>query len=124
MTIHSVGHLKQEILKIYNAINQEMYVVGVRQQRVEIFQDKILIMAEHRRIPVLALLDTLAPDIAHLADATLVRENKRQLAAALEPIVGLHVVVVLKDYDPLTTWAATLVVFDSVISPTPTQAGT
>ena len=120
MTTRSLGRLKQEIIKAYNAINQEMYVVGVRQQRVEIFQDKILIVAEHKRIPVLAVLDGVAPDIACLADIALVRENKRKLAASLEAIVGVKVVTVLKDYDPATTLAATLIVFDATVSPSPT----
>ena len=115
MTASSLGHLKQEIIRAYNAINQEMYVGGVRQQRAEILGDKILILAEHKRIPVLSVLDTLAPDVAQLADIALVRENKRKLAEVLESIVGIQVLTVLKDYDPATTLAATLVVFEHPI---------
>lgn len=117
MAAHSNGQLKQEIIKIYNTINQEMYVVGVSQQRAEILGDKILILARHRRIPVLALLDGLAPETAQLTDLVLVRENKRRLAAAVESLLGLKVLAILKDYDPESDLAATVVVCASPISP-------
>ncbi len=115
MASSSQGQLKQDVIKAYNAINQEMYVSGVSQQRVEILGDKMIILAEHRRIPALGLLDGLEPTVAQLVDMILVRENKRRLANALSDVVGLKVRTVLKDYDAVSRLAATVVVFEHAI---------
>ena len=115
MASSSQGQLKQEVIKTYNAINQDMYVTGVSQQRVEILGDKMVILAEHRRIPALGLLDDLEPTVAQLVDMILVRENKRRLANALGSVVGLKVRTVLKDYDPVSRLAATVIVFEHAI---------
>ena len=112
MSAHTLGHLKHEVIKAYNAVNQDMFVAGVSQQRAEIWGDKILIVAEHRRIPALAVLDAAEPIIAHLTDMVLIGESKRRLGRTLESVVGQKVVAVLKDYDPESTLAATVVVFD------------
>ncbi len=115
MTSSFQGQLKQDVIKTYNAINQEMYVTGVSQQRVEILGDKMVILAEHRRIPALGLLDGLEPTVAQLVDMILVRENKQRLAHALAGVVGLNVRTVLKDYDPVSRLAATVIVFEHPI---------
>lgn len=115
----SAGQLKQDILKTYNAVNQEMFVAGVSQQRVEILGDRVLILAEHRRIPTLAVLDQIDPAAARIADTALVRENKRRLAAALETLIGVPVRTILKDYDGATGLAATVVVFAAPIPAAP-----
>ncbi len=113
------GQVKQDILKTYNAVNQAMFVAGVSQQRVELLGDRVLILAEHRRIPTLAVLDQVDPAAARTADMALVRENKRRLAASLEAAIGIPVRTILKDYDPQTGLAATVVVFASPLPGSP-----
>jgi hypothetical protein len=111
----SIGQLKQDIIRAYNQVNQQMYAVGVRRQRVEIFGDKILVVAEHQRIPALASLDRQHPLLAQLVDRALLAENKQRLAEAIAAVVGMRPKTVLKDYDPASMLAATLFVFDRSI---------
>ncbi|MEQ8439245.1 MAG: Na-translocating system protein MpsC family protein [Ilumatobacter fluminis] len=105
----SVGELKQEILRLYNAVNQDMWGIGVRQQRVDVFSDRILIVAEHQRVPVLEILDAEHRDLTRAVDAALIDENKRRLGELLESTLGLGIRAILKDYDPETQLSATVV---------------
>lgn len=108
----SVGALKQEILRLYNGVNQQMWRVGVRRQRVDILGDRIVIVAEHERVPALAVLDADHRPLTRMVDGALLDENKRLLRDALTEALGVEVRVVLKDYDPETQMAATVVLLD------------
>jgi hypothetical protein len=109
----STGELKQEILRVYNAVNQGIAGVGVSRQRVDLLEDRILILAKHQRIRALATLDPGHSDITREVDVALLDEGKRRLAKELRDKLGLSVRVVLKDYDPRTEIAATVVVLDA-----------
>lgn len=109
----TAGQLKQEILRVYNAVNQGISGVGVSRQRVDLLDDRILILAEHQRIRALAALDPGRGDITRAVDVALLDESKRRLSKELRDKVGLPVRVVLKDYDPGTEIAATVVVLDA-----------
>jgi hypothetical protein len=106
------GALKQEILRLYNAVNQEMWRVGVRRQRVDLLGDRIVIVAEHERVPALAVLDADHRPLTRMVDGALLDENKRRLADVLGEALGVGIRVVLKDYDPTTQLAATVVLLD------------
>ncbi len=111
----TAGQLKQEILRVYNAVNQEISGVGVSRQRVDLLDDRILIVAEHQRIRGLAALDASQRGLTRAADVALVDESKRRLAVELRDVVGLAVRVILKDYDPVTELAATVVILDGPV---------
>lgn len=115
-----MGALKQEILRLYNAVNQDMWRVGVRQQRVDVLNDRIVIVAEHERVPALALLDVDHRPLTRMVDGALIDENKRRLKAALGEALGLSIRAVLKDYDPDTQLAATVILLDQPLSTTET----
>lgn len=106
------GEMKQHILRIYNAVNQGMWGVGVRQQRVDLLSDRILIMAEHQRVAALELLDETHRDLTRAVDAALIEENKRRLTRELESTLGINIRAILKDYDPATQLSATLIVLE------------
>lgn len=108
--------LKREIIKIYNEVNQEMYAVGVRQQRVDLLGDKILIMAEHQRVTALRTLDETHRWLTRMVDAALLEEYKSRTAARIEALLGIGVRTVLKDYDPVTQMAGTVILLDSPLS--------
>jgi hypothetical protein len=108
----TAGQLKQEILRIYNAVNQQISGVGVSRQRVDLLDDRILIVAEHQRVRALASLDDSQRDVTRAVDVALVDESKRRLAVELRDVLGLSVRVILKDYDPVTQLAATVVILD------------
>jgi hypothetical protein len=49
------GTFKQEILKVYNRVNRQIFNTGVRQQNVEFAGNKIIILSLNARIPALKL---------------------------------------------------------------------
>jgi hypothetical protein len=112
----SAGELKQRILAIYNATNQQVLGAGVRQQRIELLRDQVLIVAVHQRVPALASLDPTRRDLTRQVDVALVDLYKAVFRAELEQNLGLGVRTILKDYDPATHLSCTLVVLDRPLS--------
>ena len=119
-TQRSPGELKQLILRIYNAVNQSVSGMGVRQQRVDLLGDRILVVAEHQRIRALAALDDTRRQLTREVDVALIDRYKHLLKEELEAVLGVGVRTILKDYDPVTQLACTLVVLDA--DPTRTVA--
>lgn len=111
-TTRSVPVLKREIIRLYNEINQDMYAVGVRQQRVELLGDKILVLAEHQRVPALAALDCQNRSLTRMVDAALLDEYKARLRSRVEALLGMPIRAILKDYDPVTQLAGTIICLD------------
>lgn len=105
-----MGTLKQQVMKIYNTVNQEQYQIGVKRLRVDIIGRAIVIIAEHKRIPGLKCLDREHRHISRATDVALLDMNKAELHRQLEEQLGLPVKVVLKDYDPFTEVAGTIIV--------------
>lgn len=106
------GALKQQILRVYNEVNQLMSGVGTRRQRVDLLGDRVLIVAEHQRVPALAALDGTRRQLTRELDVALVDRFKEVLVARLQPVLGVGIRAVLKDYDPVSQLACTLVVLD------------
>lgn len=102
--------LKQQVLRIYNQVNQEMYEIGVKRLRVDIIGSKIIILADHGRIRGLKSLDEKNRFVSRMADIALLDENKERLKQHLEQELSLKVKCVLKDYDPYQELAATVIV--------------
>ena len=107
--------LKQEIIKVYNSINQEIFGIGVRSQKLEIHGDKILIYAFHKRIPALKILDDSNRMLTLQVDRAVIEENKKELKKQVEELTGVPVKVLLKDYDPVTEYSATIIIFEDVL---------
>jgi hypothetical protein len=110
------GELKQRILRIYNATNRQVWGAGVRQQRVDLLPEQIVIVAVHQRVPALAALDHHRRDLTRQVDTALVDHYKSVFQAALERELGLRVAAVLKDYDPQTQFSGTVVVLAEPLS--------
>ncbi|WP_091166982.1 Na-translocating system protein MpsC family protein [Paenibacillus sp. 1_12] len=109
---YPIGVLKQEIIKIYNSINQEIFGTGIKSQKIEISGDKVLIFATHKRIPALKILDESNRSLTASVDTLLMEANKKMLKEQLEQSLGLKVKLVLKDYDPITEYSGTVIVFE------------
>jgi hypothetical protein len=106
----SMGDFKQEIVKINNSINEEMYGRGLDWQKIDILGDKIIILALNRRISVLKHIDEKDIFTARLMDLALLNEFKITLKRIFEEKLGLRVRSVLKDYDPVNQLAATMII--------------
>lgn len=101
--------LRKEIAQIYNKVNQEMYKVGVRKQKIEILQDKILVFGEHHRVPALEAIHEKYPELTLTVDTTLIKEFKERLKMELEKELPIKVKTILKDFDPVTEEAAAII---------------
>jgi hypothetical protein len=112
---YPVGVLKQEIIKIYNSINQEIFGIDIKSQKIEFLGDKVLIFATHKRIPALKILDEINRSLTASVDSLLMEVNKKMLKEQLETVLGLDVRLVLKDYDPVTEYSGTVIVLGQVI---------
>lgn len=103
---------KRRVTQLYNSINQEMYGVGVRKQQIDVMEDKIVIYGEHKRVQGLTILKGRFDDLTIHVDAALIREFKTRLKEQIEKNFGLKVLTILKDYDPETELAVTVVYLD------------
>jgi uncharacterized protein YbcI len=95
-----MGEFKQEIMKVNNRVNMEVFNQGLKAQKVEVFQDKILIVANNNRVKALAVVDGRDRLATKMMDIALLMEFKDRFAAALEDHLGIKALSHLKDYDP------------------------
>lgn len=111
--MHAPGlDIKQEIARINNNVNIAMFGTGLRKQRITLADDKVVITADHKRIPALAVLDQKERILTRLIDAAILDEYKRRLRAEITDQLGFTVVSVLKDYDPEREIAVTVIILD------------
>ena len=116
MKVNQPVHLlKQELIKVYNSVNQEMYSIGVSSQRIEFLGDKIIIFAIHKRIPALRVLDEEYDVLTSMIDSVLIKKNKQQLAERLQTVIEVPIRTILKDYDPHTELTVTVIVLEDVL---------
>lgn len=101
---------KQEIMRVNNNVNISMFGTGLRKQRVAILEDKVIISADHKRIPALAALDGKDRMTTRFIDVAILDECKRRLKQELTQQINLPVKCVLKDYDPEHEIAITIIV--------------
>lgn len=105
-----IGDFKQLIMKINNSVNEEMYGRGLDWQKVEIFGDKIVIIALNKRISVLKHLDEKEYFVTRLMDLALLSEFKLKFKKKFEEETGLKIKSLLKDYDPEQQIAGTIII--------------
>ncbi|MCO7125459.1 DUF2294 domain-containing protein [Sporolactobacillus shoreicorticis] len=108
----SLGEFKQGIMKEYNLVNQMVFKVGVTEQKVSVFEDKIIIVAKHKRIPVLEIIDEANSNLTEIVDKILIGKSKELLSSAIAKQFGLNVHLILKDYDPKKEVSGTLIITD------------
>lgn len=109
---NTIQSLKKNVAQVYNKTNQEIYGVGVKKQRIEVSGNKILIFAEHIRVPALLTLSTNFKELTVSVDSALIVEFKLKFKQQVEQLLKLEVVTILKDYDPETEYACTIVYFE------------
>lgn len=109
--------LKQEIIRINNNLNISMFGIGLRKQRVVfVDDDKIIISADHKRIPVLAVLDQTNRNVTRSVDVAILDEYKQRIKAELTGQLKLPVKCVLKDYDPECELAVTIIILSQPLA--------
>jgi uncharacterized protein YbcI len=99
-------------MKINNAVNQELFGVGLQWQKVEFFGDHVLIQAKNHRVRALSALDGKDNMTTRLIDIALLVEYKERFRKSFEEEMGLQVVALLKDYEPSVELAFMLILLD------------
>jgi hypothetical protein len=108
----TVMDLRQEIMRVNNNVNISIFGTGLRKQRVIVSEDKIIITADHKRVPALAALDRLERMTTRYTDVAILDEFKRRLRTALVEQLQMPVLSVLKDYDPERELAVTVIIVE------------
>lgn len=106
----SIGDFKQEVIKINNQVNEEIYSRGLDWQKIDIIGDKIIIIALNRRISVLRHIDEKDAFTARLMDLALLNEFKIRFKKNFEDKFQLKIRTILKDYDPVNQLAGTIII--------------
>ena len=106
----SIGDFKQEVIKINNMVNEEMYSRGLDWQKIDIIGDKIIVLALNRRISVLKHVDEKDAFTARLMDLALLNEFKIRFKKYFEDKFQLKIRTILKDYDPINQLAGMMII--------------
>lgn len=104
--------LKQDIARANNNVNLSLFGTGLRKQRVLIVENKVIITADHKRIPALAAIDQRDRLSSRIADMAILDEYKRRLKEELISQLHLPVICVLKDYAPEHELAVTFILLE------------
>ena len=112
-----MGEFKQEILRINNKVNMEVFGQGLLSQTAYVIQDKVLIIAKNRRVAVLRPMEgaEIDPEITDRMDRALVIRHKQRFIREVGEELGLVVLSHLKDYDPKLEISISVSVFEKNI---------
>lgn len=105
---------KKKLSRCYNEVHKELYGVGVTQLKIEaVNETMIMFLVKHQRVAALRALEDHYPELKQSVDAALHQEFKRRIQKKLIAELGLPAAGVLRDYDPQTAWACTVIICDS-----------
>lgn len=110
-----MGEFKQEILRINNKVNMEVFRQGLLTQRADVCGDKVLIVAKNRRVAMLSLLDGMDKSTIEIMDRLLIAKFKKRFIEEMEQELGVKVVAHMKDYDPDLELSASITFFEKPI---------
>jgi hypothetical protein len=108
----TTGQFKQDVLRLYNEINKKIFNSGVKQQKVEVIGNKLVIISMNPRLPVLKIMDEHDPLAVRNLDWVLRDRFKSEIKATFEAYFHIKVVAVLKDYDLVTENSGTIVILE------------
>ncbi|WP_445487849.1 DUF2294 domain-containing protein [Niallia sp. 03133] len=111
----TLGELKQAIMKENNQVNQGIFKVGLIEQQVNIVDNKIIIIAKHKRIPVLEIIESSSDNLAEIIDRLLIEKYKSLLQKNLTERLHFTIELILKDYDSIKEISGTVIILDQKI---------
>lgn len=109
------GDFKQSLIKEYNAINLHVFGIGAVRQRIDLFDDKLVLITENKRVPCLAFLKDQDGLVGELANNHLVQGLKKELRQVLSERYGFRIRGIFKDYDDVAELSCTVVQIDGDI---------
>lgn len=109
-----MGEFKQEVLRINNKVNMEVFKQGLLSQRIDVFRNEVVITAKNRRVNVLAF-GALDKQTTEMMDRALIVRHKKLFAEMMQSELGVTVLSHLKDYDPDLELSASVTIFEKNI---------
>ena len=109
-----MGEFKQEVLRINNKVNMEVFKQGLLSQRIDVFRNEVVITAKNRRVNVLAF-GALDKQTTDMMDRALIVRHKKVFAEMMRDELGVTVLSHLKDYDPDLEISASVTIFERTI---------
>ena len=108
-----MGEFKQEILRINNKVNMEVFGQGLLSQQAYVLQDKVLIVAKNRRVAVLRQMegDESVREAVETMDRALIVRFKQRFIQMVREELGIEVLSHMKDYDPKLEISTSVSVF-------------
>ena len=106
-----MGEFKQEVLRINNKVNMEVFKQGLLSQRIDVFRNEVVITAKNRRVNVLAF-GALDKQTTDMMDRALIVRHKKLFAEMMRDELGVTVLSHLKDYDPDLEISASVTIFE------------
>ena len=106
-----MGEFKQEVLRINNKVNMEVFKQGLLSQRIDVFRNEVVITAKNRRVNVLAF-GALDKQTTDMMDRALIVRHKKLFAEMMRAELGVTVLSHLKDYDPDLEISASVTIFE------------
>lgn len=107
----SSNEMKKKLSRCYNEIHKDLYGVGVTQMKIEAVDDMmIMFLVKHQRVVALKALEAHYPELKQSVDSALHQEFKLRFQNKLSDEMELSVKGMLRDYDPASEWACTLVI--------------
>ncbi len=110
-----MGEFKQEILRINNKVNMEVFKQGLLTQRVDVMHNRAVIVAKNRRVSLLSLPYEMDRASTEIMDRTLINIFKQRFIQLMQEELGVTVVAHLKDYDPDHEIAASVSFFEKPV---------
>lgn len=108
-TFSNDPELKKSLFRIYNDVNKEIYGSGVVELRVNITGEFIMFFTRHNRVQALKALEDRYFVLKQSVDHALFQEFKLRLGEKLKDQLGLRPSALLRDYDPDSRIAVTIV---------------
>ena len=106
-----MGEFKQEVLRINNKVNMEVFKQGLLSQRIDVFRNEVVITAKNRRVNVLAF-GALDKQTTDMMDRALIVRHKKVFVEMMRDELGVTVLSHLKDYDPDLEISASVTIFE------------
>ena len=106
-----MGEFKQEVLRINNKVNMEVFKQGLLSQRIDVFRNEVVITAKNRRVNVLAF-GALDKQTTDMMDRALIVRHKKVFAEMMRDELGVTVLSHMKDYDPDLEISASVTIFE------------
>ena len=107
-----MGEFKQELMKVNNRVNMEVFSQGLKNQKIEVVNDKILIIAHNNRVKVLSVVDKTDTVTTRMMDLALIKEFKDRYIEAFQEHFGISVLTHMKDYDPKLEISISVTILD------------